>query len=213
MRGFFYTFGMLVLACGVTMNTKTGLGVSPIISVPYSIAQIWDMNLGNLTFCVYTVFVLGQALLAGKMTLNFVLQLPLSLVFSRFLNVFDRLLPQSGPALWEQLLMLACAIGLTGLGIVLTVRTKLIPNPGDGIVHELSKVIHKSLGFSKNLFDLLNLCISCTIGILGAGCLVGIGAGTVCTMLFTGRAVALFSWLLAEPVLRLSGLSEERGAF
>ena len=39
-RGLFYAAGLLILALGLTLNTKTGLGVSPIISVAYSISVI-----------------------------------------------------------------------------------------------------------------------------------------------------------------------------
>lgn len=48
-----YAAGMIILACGITMNTKTGMGISPIISVPYAISEIWDLNFGNMTFIVY----------------------------------------------------------------------------------------------------------------------------------------------------------------
>ena len=204
-----YAAGLIILACGITMNTKTGMGVSPIISVPYSISEIWDLNFGNMTFIVYTIFVIIQALLMRRITLNLVLQLPLSLVFTRFLNLFDRILPDSGPYIWEKLLMLAVAISLTGIGIIMSVRTDFVPNPGDGIVHEIAIVIKKSMGFTKNCFDLLNLCISCSVGMIFAGHLIGIGLGTVLTMLLTGRAVALFSFLFLKPMLRLCGLKSE----
>lgn len=36
---------MVVLALGLTLNTLANLGVSPIITVPYSIAQITGLNL------------------------------------------------------------------------------------------------------------------------------------------------------------------------
>ena len=39
-RIFFYVLGLLILALGLTLNTKAGLGVSPIISVSYSVSQI-----------------------------------------------------------------------------------------------------------------------------------------------------------------------------
>ena len=35
-----YLIGIMVLALGITLNTKTNLGVSPIISMPYAVAQI-----------------------------------------------------------------------------------------------------------------------------------------------------------------------------
>ena len=43
-RILFYAAGLLILALGLTLNTKTGLGVSPIISVAYSIATIFNHN-------------------------------------------------------------------------------------------------------------------------------------------------------------------------
>lgn len=42
-----YVAGLLVLALGIILNTKAGLGVSPIISVSYSISQINGFNFGN----------------------------------------------------------------------------------------------------------------------------------------------------------------------
>lgn len=201
-----YAAGLIILACGITMNTKTGMGVSPIISVPYSISEIWGLNFGNMTFIVYTIFVIIQAVLMRRITLDLILQLPLSLVFTRFLNLFDMILPESGSYIWEKLLMLAVAILLTGIGIIMSVRTGFVPNPGDGIVNEIAVVIKKSMGFTKNCFDLLNLCISCSVGMIFAGHLIGIGLGTVLTMLLTGRAVALFSFIFLKPMLHACGL-------
>ena len=201
-----YAAGLIILACGITMNTKTGMGVSPIISVPYSISEIWGLNFGNMTFIVYTIFVIIQAVLMRRITLDLILQLPLSLVFTRFLNLFDMILPESGSYIWEKLLMLSVAISLTGIGIIMSVRTDFVPNPGDGIVNEIAVVIKKSMGFTKNCFDLLNLCISCSVGMIFAGHLIGIGLGTVLTMLLTGRAVALFSFIFLKPMLRACGL-------
>ena len=201
-----YAAGLIILACGITMNTKTGMGVSPIISVPYSISEIWGLNFGNMTFIVYTIFVIIQAVLMRRITLDLILQLPLSLVFTRFLNLFDMILPESGSYIWEKLLMLAVAISLTGIGIIMSVRTDFVPNPGDGIVNEIAVVIKKSMGFTKNCFDLLNLCVSCSVGMIFAGHLIGIGLGTVLTMLLTGRAVALFSFIFLKPMLRVCGL-------
>ena len=49
-RWLIYSGGMAVLALGITLNTKTGLGVSPIISVAYSVSQIFSLNFGDMTF-------------------------------------------------------------------------------------------------------------------------------------------------------------------
>ena len=52
-RWIFYVLGMVVLAAGITLNTKTGLGVSPIISVAYCVSQIFELNFGDMTFVLY----------------------------------------------------------------------------------------------------------------------------------------------------------------
>lgn len=59
-RVVFYILGLLILALGLTLNTKAGLGVSAIISVAYSISLIFELNFGNVTLGLYTVFVLGE---------------------------------------------------------------------------------------------------------------------------------------------------------
>ena len=89
------------------MNTKAGLGVSPIISVSFSVSSIWSHNFGNITLVLYTCFILVEVVLhsmllrRGKLPggmgrtilLLDALQFPLSLVFTRFLNWFSVWLP------------------------------------------------------------------------------------------------------------------------
>ena len=60
-----YTLGMLVLALGLTLNTKTGLGVSPIISVAFGVSEIWGLNFGDLTFLLYGLFVPDRSRCGG----------------------------------------------------------------------------------------------------------------------------------------------------
>ena len=115
-RIIFYITGLLILAMGLTLNTKAGLGVSPIISVSYSISQIMGMNFGNTTMGLYCVFVVVELILhfirdrrsektegavlehANRMNrklvfLMDVLQIPLSMIFTRFLNLFAKVIP------------------------------------------------------------------------------------------------------------------------
>lgn len=115
-----YIVGLFILALGLTLNTKANLGVSPIISVPYSISQITGLNFGDLTFIEYVVFVFIQIWIHiseknKKRILSDLLQLPLSLVFTRFLNIFSACIPTSSNFL-VQLLILALAIICTGIG-------------------------------------------------------------------------------------------------
>jgi uncharacterized membrane protein YczE len=47
------------------------------------------------------------------------------------------------------------------------------------------------VGFTKNWFDLLNVCINLILGFVFAGGIVGVGLGTVVAALGTGRVIAL----------------------
>ena len=58
LRIVFYVAGLLILALGIILNTKSGLCVSPIISVAYSIATIRGFNFGKITFLLYSAFFL-----------------------------------------------------------------------------------------------------------------------------------------------------------
>ncbi len=210
-RWFFYLAGMVILAFGITLNTKTGLGVSPIISVSYSISEIFNLNFGNVTLVQYSFFVFMEFVLKGKKAKAYdVLQLPLSIGFTRLMNVFNDCVNISFPHLWQNLLLLILAVFLTGVGIVMTVSMRLIPNPGDGIVQAISDRIHKNIGFTKNIFDFLNISITLMIGFAYARPFLGIGLGTVIAVLGTGRAVALFAHFCKDKMLRLAEMDEEK---
>lgn len=56
-RIFFYVLGLLILALGLTLNTKAGLGVSHIISVSYSVAHTFGLNFTGLLILILTLLV------------------------------------------------------------------------------------------------------------------------------------------------------------
>ena len=191
-----YAIGMLVLALGLTLNTKANLGVSPIISVPYSISQITGYNFGDLTFVVYALFVVVQIVIhlnlkKNKKIMSDLLQLPLSLIFTRLLNIFSTYIPTS-QNLGIRFIVLAFAIICTGVGAAMSLSMQLVPNPGDGIVQALAERFNKSVGLTKNLFDCFNLCITLCISIFIAHQIVGVGIGTVIAVIGVGRVIALF---------------------
>lgn len=223
-RAGFYALGLLVLAMGLTLNTKAGLGVSPIISIAYSVSEILQMNFGDMTLILYTVFVGIQLLLhlynkaERRILLADLLQLPLSLIFTRFLNLFSEKIPNfatdyphqfpgSFPA---RLLILLLALLLTGIGAALSLNMRIIPNPGDGIVQTISDVVGKSVGLVKNLFDISCVLIATCIGLFFRGNLIGIGIGTLLAMLGVGRVIAVFNHFLAPSIADLTGLARNR---
>lgn len=50
LRVFFYVLGMVLLAFGISLNKKMGLGVSPIVSVAYCVSQIGGIQFRQRDF-------------------------------------------------------------------------------------------------------------------------------------------------------------------
>ncbi|MBQ8822953.1 MAG: hypothetical protein IJZ82_09945 [Lachnospiraceae bacterium] len=211
-RGFFYCLGLLVLAFGISLNTKTNLGVSPLISVSYSVAHICSANFGNITFLWYVVFVLVQigchiATKRYRMIVSDILQIPLSMVFTRFLNVFAVLIPDMQGGMLPRILALLLAIVCTGAGIGLTLNARLILNPGDGIVQVLADCSGKKVSTVKNVLDATCVVITIIISLIFAGEIVGIGLGTIMAVIGVGRVVAIYNHFFKETQLKRSGIS------
>lgn len=202
-----YVVGMFILAIGLTLNTKANLGVSPIILVPYSISQITGLNFGDLTFVVYAKFVVVQIIIHirlknHKRIVSDILQLPLSLIFTRLLNIFSTYIP-TAQNLGIRFIVLTLAIICTGVGAAMSLSMQLVPNPGDGIVQSLAEGFNKSVGLTKNLFDCFNLCITLCISIFIAHQIVGVGIGTLIAVLGVGRVIALFHHIFEYKIEEL----------
>lgn len=198
---------MFILAIGLTLNTKANLGVSPIISVPYSISQFTGLNFGDLTFVVYAIFVVVQIIIHirlknHKRIVSDILQLPLSLIFTRLLNIFSTYIP-TAQNLGIRFIVLTLAIICTGVGAAMSLSMQLVPNPGDGIVQSLAEGFNKSVGLTKNLFDCFNLCITLCISIFIAHQIVGVGIGTLIAVLGVGRVIALFHHIFEYKIEEL----------
>lgn len=207
-RIFFYILSLLILALGITLNTKTGLGVSPIISVSYSVSEVLGLNFGNVTLAWYVIFVIAQLIMRGKNRRYYdLLQIPLSIVFTRFMNLFNEVLDIHFESFRANMALLIVAVILTGIGAAMSVNMRLIPNPGDGIVAAFADLIHKDMGFAKNVFDLMNITMTFCIGLLSGHFLVGIGVGTVVAVIGVGRAVAAFNYLCKDRMDVLAGIT------
>ena len=200
-----YVLGLVILGCGIDMNTKAGLGVSPVISVAYAFAQLLNLPLGIVTFVYYCLLIGIQfLLLKGKLSPVQMLQFLVSLLTSVFIQFFDTVLP-TAEVLWAKILMMLGAIFLTGLGAAITVGMRLIPNPADGLASVIGQKIHRDLGMGKNLLDAICIVIAISIGLIFRGRLLGIGAGTVLAVLLIGRVVALCSPFVARVYEKIQG--------
>ena len=204
-RWLFYIVGMVLLAMGIVLNTKSRLGMAPILSGMFCLSEVYGWNFSNLTLAWYTVLVAAQFVLRGKnYRLADLLQIPLSVVFTRFMDLFSNAITYVPETMWQKLLVAALAVVATGVGVTMAVNMRILPNPGDGIVQAISDKSGLSLGMSKNLFDGGSALLGVSLGLILRGQLIGVGLGTVINVVFIGRVVALSTWLFKDRMMRLA---------
>lgn len=209
-RCLLYALGVAVLALGLTLNTKTGLGVSPIISIAFAATKALEVKFSYGVFLLYCLLVLGQFLIRGKdRRWTDLLQLPFSLVFSLLLDVYERWLPLQFDALWQNLLLLLAAVVCTGLGMCLTMNMHLVVNPADGMVQAMGWRLKKEAGLMKNLLDIVCVTMAFILDLCFNSLWTSVGLGTVVAMVLTGRVVSLCNRLFKSPMLRAAGLENE----
>ncbi len=206
-----YGIGILILALGITLNIKTGLGVSALVSIAYTVAGAWNLNFAFMTFLLYTGFVLVEMLLKyiflpemRKGLWTDLLQIPFSLAFSLLLNLYGKILPMA-EGIGMKIGLLVAAVICTGVGAAMIVDMHMIPNPADGLAQTIGLVFGKGMGLGKNVLDCSCVGISILIGLSARGQLIGIGVGTIIAMIAVGRVVALFNQFCEGWLCGLTG--------
>jgi len=220
-RGIIYVVGMIILALGLSLNTQVNLGVATIISISETFHLITGVDKADATLYLFIVLIIIQIIIhlvrkQYRSIIFDVLQLPLSLVFTRFMKLYFYLIPEFKTGLagtWlgtipGRLLFLMIAILCTGIGAATTLNMRLVPNPGDGMVQTVADCIGKGVGFSKNCVDLCCVIISCIMGLIFLGRIpASVNIGTLCAMLLTGRVIYFFNKLTREKMLKAAGLN------
>ena len=209
-RVLFYLIGQIILATGLTLSTKVNLGVSPILSIAYCASVITGRAIGDTSLIVYIICIIAEIVLHARQDMQpeqrkkvFILdllQLPLSLVFTRVMNLFARFIPTPSGTLFLRIPLLILAIVCVGVGAAMTLDMRLIANPADGIVQVISDVSGLKLGLTKNIVDISCVILTAIASFTLAHRIIGIHVGTLLAMFGTGRVIAVFNRIMDKHV-------------
>ena len=211
-----YVLGMLILAIGLTLTAETRLGASALTAIPFVVSLRFPISFANATLGLFLIYVAVQFVVTrDRRTLVLtLLQLPLSVLFTGVMHIAQDAIEVEAFPLPARLGFLALAIVFTGIGAAMTLKMKLIPNPGDGFVQTLAEKTGKPLGTMKNIVDSVSVCTAALLSLLCMGKLEGVGIGSVMAMLGVGRVIALYNNLTKniqlEPQPQETEESEER---
>ena len=204
-----YTLGVVILAMGAILGTKTGMGISPINAIPFALNSAFGVPFSLAVFGFYMVLIAVEFLLRGKhRRWQDLFQLPFSVVFSSLLGLFENVMevPES---IVMRFIVLAASILLLGLGVALMVNMRIAPNPADGLADTIGWKLKRDMGLGKNILDACVVTIAFFIDLIFGTLWTSIGIATVLSSIFIGRAVYLFNRLLQRKILALAGLEKE----
>lgn len=197
-RTLWYIVGLNLIAAAVVLNIRYNVGVAAFSSVMYSISEIYHISLGTASIICYLLFVAVQCILSRRITLMFLLEVPLSFAFGFLTDVYDFFIPEIPFPLPGRLVCFVLTMFVTGGGVFLCVKSRMVLTPTDGIVNTISEVFHLRFSTVKNAFDLSMVAISAALCLLNRTPFYGIGIGTVFSALFLGRIIKLFEVIVMK---------------
>ena len=187
-RAVWYIVGLNLIAAAVVLNVRYNVGVAAFSSVMYAISEIYRISLGTASIICYLI-------LSRRITLTYLLEIPLSFAFGVLTDVYDWLIPVLPFALPARLVCFVLTMFVTAAGVFLCVKSKMVLTPTDGIVNTISEVFHLRFSTVKNSFDLSMVVISALLCIINHSPFYGIGVGTVLSALMLGRIIKLYEVL------------------
>lgn len=191
-RFMFYVIGLNLIAVAVVLNIRYALGVAAFSSVMYSISEIYDISLGTASVLCYLLFVLIQCILSRKVTMTYILEVPLSLAFGFLTDLYDWMIPDMAFPLFLRVACFIITMFVTAMGVFLCVKTDLVLTPTDGIVKTISEVFRLPFSMVKNTFDISLVAVSILLCMGNHTELYGIGVGTVLSAFCIGRIIHMY---------------------
>lgn len=182
------TAGLLVNSLGVSLITKAELGTSPISSIPYVLSLNLPFSLGAFTVIFSLFLILLQLVILKKnFKLEHVLQIPVSVAFGIFIDIFMNILgfvhPESYAAKFADLIF-GCLI--LGIGVYMEVLADVVMLPGESFVRAVVFRWNREFGVTKVSFDVSMTVIAGVLSVAFSGRLYGIREGTIIAAVLVG---------------------------
>lgn len=193
-RVFNYIFGLFLITLGVAFSIKSGLGSTPVASVPYALNLILGIDLG-ITTLMFQIFLvcLELVLLRGDFKRKHFLQVFVSLIFGAFTSFSISLMSFVPPAdnLMVAFLMSFISVFLIALGIFFYVPTNIVPVSVEGAIQAIAIVTNNPFPKIKICFDVTVVLSSLILSYVFLGNFGSVGIGTIIGAVFIGYVVKL----------------------
>lgn len=195
MRMIFYIVGLFILALGVSMSIISGLGVSPVSSIPYVFSEVLQVELGNMTIIVFSIYVIVQiTLLRRDFKYYQLLQIICAILFGKFVTLTTSLISGWTPLCYsEKIIMTMLSTILIAIGIYFYLLAKIVPQAAEGLVQTIADKGGWKLARIKNIFDLISISVAAVVSVISFGRMIGLREGTVIAAVGVGRVLMIIN--------------------
>lgn len=194
------TMGLIIMAFGIAMSIKAGLGTSPISSMPYVISEFAPLTVGNITIIMHILFILLQIIILRKRYKAVqLLQLPVAIAFGYITDFAVFILGNVSCYNYAQQWFL-CAMGilLVGIGVSFEVNAGVVTLAGEGLILAICQVLPIKFSDLKVIFDVTLVILSCAVSLCFTGKVVGVREGTVAAAVFVGITAKQMNKLIGK---------------
>lgn len=194
------TMGLIIMAFGIAMSIKAGLGTSPISSMPYVISEFTPLTVGNITIIMHILFILLQIIILRKRYKAVqLLQLPVAIAFGYITDFAVFILGNVSCYSYAQQWFL-CAMGilLVGIGVSFEVNAGVVTLAGEGLILAICQVLPIKFSDLKVIFDVTLVILSCVVSLCFTGKVVGVREGTVAAAVFVGITAKQMNKLIGK---------------
>ena len=206
-RYLLFILSLCISALGVALTKSAELGVSPISSVANVLFIRYPrISMGNWLILWNCVMIAAQiAILRKDFKLRDLLQIPLSVLFGRFTDLWMAVLAGvSLTAYPARLALVFLGIAVNGFGITLAVVAAVIMNSGEALVRAITDKSGLVFGNVKIGFDVFCVALSIVMSVaMFGGRIVGTREGTVLSALLTGVFIRFYTGKVQAPIDRL----------
>ena len=181
--------GLFVMSLGVGLSIKSGLGVTPISSIPYSLTLASGVNIGITTVIFNALLVFLQIpILKRDSIAKRLLQLINAFMFGYFTDLSLWILsPMPDLPLDVNFTLLIVSMFLIAIGILIYMPANIAPLPGEGVVEAVSLAYDKRFSKVKVCFDTSMVVLSLIIcGLFTSDIFGSVNVGTILAAIFIG---------------------------
>ena len=187
--------GIVVMAAGIVIVTKSATGNTPISSTGYVLSVAFpDISYGVFMFGWNVFLLLLQiVILRSRFRASSLVQIPISVLFSLGIDGFAHLFGFMAPAnYFASLGLLALGICVLALGVACTVVANVALNCGEALVAAITSKTGWNFGHTKVGFDVSCVAFACLTSLVLTGGIIGVREGTVAAAFITGFVVNFF---------------------